>query len=71
MITKEPEFNYVIARKWFDNTNQLCCYSYHNTVFYGTMKDAQDTLEFIKGRADEKADEYLIYKVSDEPVKEA
>jgi hypothetical protein len=70
MTKEKDEFNYVIARKWFDETNQLCCYSYHNTVFYGNMQDAQNMLEFIKGRADEKADEYLIYKVSDNPVKE-
>ena len=63
------EFNYVIARKWFDDGNQLCCYTYHNTVFYGTMEDAEDQLEFIKGRADEHADEYGIYKINDEPLK--
>jgi hypothetical protein len=62
------EFNYVIARKWFDDSNQLNCYTYHNTVFYGDLKDAQNTLEFIKGRADEHQDEYQIYKLSDEPL---
>ena len=62
------EFNYVIARKWFDDSNQLSCYTYHNTVFYGDLKDAQNTLEFIKGRADEHQDEYQIYKLSDEPL---
>lgn len=62
------EFNYVIARKWFNDSNQLNCYTYHNTVFYGDLKDAQNTLEFIKGRADEHQDEYQIYKLSDEPL---
>lgn len=62
------EFNYVIARKWFDDSNQLNCYTYHNTVFYGDLKDAQNTLEFIKDRADEHQDEYQIYKLSDEPL---
>ena len=64
------EFNYVIARKWFDDSNQLNCYTYHNTVFYGDMKDARNTLEFIRGRADEdKAHEFEIYKIGDEPLK--
>jgi hypothetical protein len=63
------KFNYVIARKWFDDSNQLNCYTYHNTVFYGTMEDAEDQLEFIKGRADKNADQYKIYKINDEPLK--
>lgn len=62
-------FNYVIARKWFDDSNQLCCYTYHNTVFYGDIKDARDTLELIKNRADEYKDDYEIYIVNDQPIK--
>ena len=63
------KFNYVIARMWFHDNNQMNCYTYHNTVFYGDMEDAQNTLEFIKGRAEEdKADEYRIYKINDEPL---
>ena len=55
---------------WFKDSNQLNCYTYHNTVFYGTMEDAKDQLEFIKGRADENiADEFCIYKVEDNPIK--
>jgi hypothetical protein len=34
------------------------------------MEDAEDQLEFIKGRADENiADEFRIYKVEDNPIK--
>jgi hypothetical protein len=62
-------FNYVIARRWFDDSNQLNCYTYHNTVFYGDMEDAKNTLEFIRGRVDEKSDEYQIYKIDDNPIK--
>jgi hypothetical protein len=33
------------------------------------MKNAKDTLEFIKSRADEKeSDQYQIYKIDDEPL---
>jgi hypothetical protein len=64
------KFNYVIARMWFEDSNHLNCYTYHNTVFYGTMEDAEDQLEFIKGRVDENvADEFRIYKVEDKPIK--
>jgi hypothetical protein len=62
------KFNYVIARMWFYDNNQMNCYTYHNTVFYGTMEDAQGTLEFIKSRALENAEEYRIYKINDEPL---
>jgi hypothetical protein len=53
---------------WFKDSNQMNCYTYHNTVFYGSMEDAEDALEFIKGRADENADQYKIYKINDEPL---
>ena len=63
------KFNYVIARLWSKEENQLNCYTFHTTVFYGDMKDAKNTLEFIKSRADEdKAEEFQIYKIDDEPL---
>jgi hypothetical protein len=38
-------------------------------VFYGDEEDAKNTLEFIKGRADEdKKDQYGIYKINDIPL---
>jgi hypothetical protein len=66
---KMEQFNYVIARRWSKEETQLCCYTFHTTVFYGDMKNAKDTLEFIKSRADEKeSDQYQIYKIDDEPL---
>jgi hypothetical protein len=63
------KFNYVIARLWSKDENQLNCYTFHTTVFYGDMKDAKNTLEFIKDRADQdKAEEFQIYKINDEPL---
>lgn len=62
-------FNYVIARLWSKDKNQLNCYTFHTTVFYGDMEDAKNTLEFIRGRAEEEnALEYQIYKINDEPL---
>jgi hypothetical protein len=64
------KFNYVIARKWQDDSNQLCCYSFHVEVFYGDIEDARNTLEFIKGRADEfEKEHYRIHKINDETIK--
>lgn len=62
------KFNYVIARRWEKEKNQLSCYTFHNTVFYGDIEDARNTLEFIKGRADDKPEEYQIYIINDNPI---
>jgi hypothetical protein len=63
-------FNYVIARLWSEEENQLNCYTFHTTVFYGDIEDAKNTLEFIKGRADEdNVDKYQIYRINDEPLR--
>ena len=62
-------FNYVIARRWYDDSNQLNCYTYFNTVFYGNIEEAREQLEFLRGRADEdKRDQYQIYKIDDNPI---
>lgn len=63
------KFNYVIARRWYDDNNELCCYTYHNTVFYGNTKDAIATRDFIRGRAEEHSTEYEIYKIDDKFLK--
>jgi hypothetical protein len=57
------KFNYVIARKWHDDSNELCCYAYNTTVFYGDSEDAISTRDFIRGRAEDHNDEYEIYKI--------
>jgi hypothetical protein len=62
------KFNYVIARKWYDDSNQLNCYTYHNTVFYGNLEDAKGQRDFIRGRADEHVDEFEIYKINDDAL---
>ena len=65
----DNKFNYVIARRWHDDRNELCCYTYHNTVFYGNLEDAISTRDFIRGRAEDHNDEYEIYKLEDNFLK--
>lgn len=62
------KFNYVIARMWSADDNRLNCYTFHSTVFYGDMEDAQNTLEFIRGRADSNSSEFNIHIVNDTPI---
>lgn len=59
-------FNYVIARPWDKDSDQLCCYmSYNNQVYWGTMKDAQGSLDYVINRMKEDGEpnDYRIYKV--------
>ena len=63
-------FNYVIARKWNEGENNLCCYTYGSTVFYCTMEEANDMLKFIRNRVDEHSNEYEIYKIENKPLKQ-
>ena len=64
------KFNYVIARRWDKEKNELSCYAFGTTVFYGNLVDAKNTLEFIKGRVDEvEKEHYRIHKINDEPIK--
>jgi hypothetical protein len=66
-------FNYVIARRWYNDSNQLCCYAYGSTVFYGDMEDAISTRNFIRSRSEDNNDEhfgeYEIYKIEDKFLK--
>lgn len=62
-------FNYVIARKWDEDSNHLSCYSYGRTVFYGNLEDANEMLDFIRNRVDENPEQYEIYKINDTPIK--
>jgi hypothetical protein len=64
----QERFNYVIARRWDTKKNELNCYTFHTTVFYGNMKDANHTLEFIRGRVDYNPEEYQIYVINDKPL---
>jgi hypothetical protein len=63
------KFNYVIARRWYEDSNELCCYVYHNAIFYGNMEDAISTRDFIRGRGDGNKEEYEIYKIDDNFLK--
>jgi hypothetical protein len=62
-------FNYVIARKWSEDSNHLSCYCYGNTVFYGNLEDANEMLDFIRNRVGETPEEYGIYKINNIPIK--
>ena len=62
-------FNYVIARRWDKEKNELSCYAFGATVFYGDLVDAKNTLEFIRGReTHHPSDDYEIYRIPDVPL---
>lgn len=65
-VDTNTKFNYVIGKPWYNNSNQLNIYAYGSEVFYGTMKDAKNTLEFINGRDDNGPNK--IYIISDDGI---
>jgi hypothetical protein len=71
MVNIDEEFNFIIARPWYPNgpNNSLSSYAYGREVFHGTIKEAIEMRDFIRGRANEYSDEYEIYPISNEPLK--
>lgn len=62
------EFNFVIAKRWWDlnssrplNTH-LNIYSYGSEVHYGTQKNAEDLLNYIQTKTNNY--NYKIYKIN-------
>lgn len=45
------KLNYVIGRYWYDDSNNLCCYTLGSTVFHGTKEDADNMAKHITRRA--------------------
>lgn len=58
------EFNYVIARTWYEEGDRLCSYMIHGSdVHYGTIEDAQILLKYVIGQKEDEPKDYKIYKV--------
>lgn len=55
------QFNYCIGYYWSPDSKQLGTYTYFGVVHYGTMKDAEGMLEYVKGRGGKY--DYQIFKV--------
>lgn len=55
------KINYVIAKPWVEGQPQLCIYAYGTEVFFGTVKQAKEMRDFIRGR--EKDDAYQVYPI--------
>lgn len=52
---------FVIARYWNDDTNQLCIYAYGTQVQYGDEDHAEHFLNYVKEQKPEFADQYQIF----------
>ena len=59
-------FPYVIARPWEeDEPNNLCIYTIHNSeVHYGTMKEAEGLLRYVRHQKEDDSDRYEIYRIT-------
>ena len=49
------QFNYTIGRYWENDSGSIATYKvYTNDVFYGTLKEAKQTLKYIKKQSPDK-----------------
>jgi len=58
----EEKFNYVVGFFWSESDGHIAAYTYFGQVHYGTMKDAEDFLAYVKTQ-DSNNREYQIFKV--------
>ena len=63
----EDKFTYCIGFYW-PNSKAIGLYTYGINHWHGTMEQAEDTLEFIRGMSDEP-EKYFVCKIT--PVEEA
>jgi hypothetical protein len=64
---KDKEFSYVIGKYW--NNKAICPFSYGSTVFYGTLKDAQEMKKFMSERFKEKLKIFILSEFKQFPKK--
>jgi len=67
----EKRFSFVIGRPWEDSDpNNLCIYVFHNSeIQYGTDKDAEGLLQYVRRQKIDDGDLYQIYRVNFEVIK--
>ena len=67
----EERFSFVIGRPWeHTNPNNLCVYIFHSAeIQYGTTKDAEDLLQYVRRQKIDDGDQYEIYRVNFEVIK--
>lgn len=59
------KFNFVVGHYW-EKDKQIGCYTYFSTNHYGTMEDANDYLEYVKGKSPEH--DWKIFMLNEVPV---
>ena len=56
----EDKFNYCIG-SYREGCNSIGCYAYGREVFYGTIKDAEDFMKYVKKQSPDK--QWKIFKL--------
>jgi hypothetical protein len=59
------EFNYVIGHYW-EETGKIGAYAYHSEVQYGSLKDAEEFLTYVKKKSPDH--EWKIFQLVEVPV---
>ena len=64
------KFNYAVGFYWEGDGGSVGCYAYHSEVHYGTMEEANNFLEYVRGQKKTKAEKakYKIFQLVEVPV---
>lgn len=57
------KFNYAVGGYWDNSEYGVGCYACGQEVFYGTMQNAEDFLEYVKSKSHNK--EWKIFKLEE------
>lgn len=68
-MTTEEKFNYCVGRCWDNSDGSICAYAYGSQIHCGSLKQAQEYLEFVRQREFEysgnTSSDYKIFKVTE------
>jgi len=69
-MKKAKQFNYAVGHYWDGNNGSVGVYAYHSEVHYGTMEDAQNFLEYVRGQQKTEVEKakYKIFQLIEVPV---
>jgi hypothetical protein len=54
MDKKQPKFNYAVGQYWEGESGSVGCYAFGSEVHYGTTEEANNFLNYVKGKEKEK-----------------
>jgi hypothetical protein len=61
----KTKFNYGVGHYWDEGEGSVGLYTYHNDMFFGTMKEAKKFREYVKKQSPDR--EWKIFQLVEVP----